>query len=74
MRKYHSGWMWTGVTRGLAGIKFSGSPKTQGAKKQIKNKEKKKQKNPNKSFNLKYGWKLILSKFLLTPRGFLLPV
>ena len=25
-RKYHSGWMWTGVTRGLAGMKFSGSP------------------------------------------------
>jgi hypothetical protein len=26
-RKYHSGWMWTGVTKGLAGIKLSGSPK-----------------------------------------------
>jgi len=24
-RKYHSGWMWVGVTKGLAGIKFSGS-------------------------------------------------
>jgi hypothetical protein len=24
-RKYHSGWIWTGVTRGLAGKKLSGS-------------------------------------------------
>ena len=27
--------MWTGVTSGFAGIKFSGSPKVQGKKKQI---------------------------------------
>lgn len=26
-RKYHSGWMWTGVTSGFAGIKFSASIK-----------------------------------------------
>ena len=26
-RKYHSGWMCTGVTNGLAGLKFSGSPR-----------------------------------------------
>lgn len=25
-RKYHSGLMWGGVARGLAGVKFSGSP------------------------------------------------
>jgi hypothetical protein len=24
-RKYHSGWMWIGVTNGLAGMKLSGS-------------------------------------------------
>jgi hypothetical protein len=30
-----SGWMCTGVTSGFAGIKFSGSPKTQGPQKQI---------------------------------------
>lgn len=24
-KKYHSGWMWTGVTIALAGIKLSGS-------------------------------------------------
>lgn len=29
-RKYHSGLMWTGVTRGLAGKKLSGSPKDVG--------------------------------------------
>lgn len=30
-RKYHSGLMWGGVTRGLAGVKLSGSPKRFGA-------------------------------------------
>lgn len=25
-KKYHSGWIWAGVTSGLAGIKLSGSP------------------------------------------------
>lgn len=40
-KKYHSGWMWIGVTRGLAGIKLSGSPKTYGyCKIIIKNKKK----------------------------------
>lgn len=31
-RKYHSGLMWGGVTRGLAGVKFSGSPSRLGEK------------------------------------------
>lgn len=35
-KKYHSGWIWTGVTRELAGIKFSGSPKRFGCCKTIK--------------------------------------
>lgn len=30
-RKYHSGWMWIGVTRGLALRKFSGSENRFGA-------------------------------------------
>lgn len=30
-RKYHSGLMWRGVTNGLAGMKFSGSPSKFGA-------------------------------------------
>lgn len=29
-RKYHSGLMWGGVARGLAGVKFSGSPRKLG--------------------------------------------
>lgn len=29
-RKYHSGWMCTGVTRGLTGVKLSGSPSRYG--------------------------------------------
>lgn len=29
-RKYHSGWIWTGVLKGLAGLKLSGSPKLYG--------------------------------------------
>lgn len=31
-RKYHSGLMCGGVTRGLAGVKFSGSPRRLGEK------------------------------------------
>ncbi len=30
-RKYHSGWMWIGVTKGLAGVKLSGSPRIYGS-------------------------------------------
>lgn len=29
-KKYHSGWMCTGVTKGLAGMKLSGSPSIYG--------------------------------------------
>lgn len=31
-RKYHSGLMWGGVTKGLAGVKLSGSPRRLGVK------------------------------------------
>jgi len=30
-RKYHSGWIWTGVTKGLAGVKLSGSLRMYGS-------------------------------------------
>ena len=30
IKKYHSDWIWTGVTKGLAGMKFSGSLKVKG--------------------------------------------
>jgi hypothetical protein len=66
--------MCTGVTSGFAGIKFSGSPKTQGPQKQIINKIKSAAKKPNTSLILKYGWNLSLSKFLFTPSGLFLPV
>lgn len=61
--------MCTGVTKELAIIKFSGSPKSQGFKK-IKNiKIRKKIKKPTKSLIIKYGLKGDLSKFLFKPRG-----
>jgi len=53
IKKYHSGWIWTGVTRGLAGIKFSGSPNIQGKKKQITIKSKIIVKKPNRSLDEK---------------------
>jgi len=34
-KKYHSGWIWIGVFRGLAGLKFSGSPILNGMIKEI---------------------------------------
>jgi len=45
--------MWTGVTRGLAGIKFSGSPNIHGKKKQIVINSIIIVKKPNKSFEEK---------------------
>ena len=47
--------MWTGVTKGFAIIKFSGSPSFQGMKKQIYLNIKIIIKNPKKSFVEKYG-------------------
>ena len=32
-KKYHSGWIWIGVIKGLAGEKLSGSPNKYGFKK-----------------------------------------
>lgn len=34
-KKYHSGWMCGGVINGLAGVKFSGSPRRFGVKSEI---------------------------------------
>lgn len=41
--------MWMGVTRGLAGRKFSGSPKRLGQKRAMEVKETRRSKNPIKS-------------------------
>jgi hypothetical protein len=47
--------MWTGVTKGLAGIKFSGSPNSQGNIKTISLSLKNITKNPKRSLDVKYG-------------------
>jgi hypothetical protein len=69
-KKYHSGWIWTGVVIGLAGLKFSGSPKIQGDF-IIKNKNKVKiTAGANKSFHEYNGWNIVFSKLDFNPRGF----
>lgn len=73
-KKYHSGWICTGVTIGLAGVKLSGSERRKGfdivkiISKVIVIQ------NPMTSLIEKNGWNGILSKFELTPMGFLEPV
>lgn len=73
-KKYHSGWIWTGVTRGFAGIKFSTSPNRYGlvvlshTSPQIINT------NPKMSLKEKKGWNEILSEFELIPIGLFDPV
>lgn len=69
-KKYHSGWMWIGVTIGFAGEKFSGSMVRNGFK--LIHVE-----NiiivitiPKISLIEKYGWKGILSMLFFIPRGF----
>jgi hypothetical protein len=73
-RKYHSGWMCTGVTSGFAGVKLSGSLLIYGSFRvntvniiiMIA--------NPRMSFTEKYGWNGILSVFLFNPSGLFDPV
>lgn len=52
-RKYHSGWIWTGVTNGLAGLKFSGSPRRFGARRVSRTNRASKSKNPTTSLIVK---------------------
>jgi len=69
-KKYHSGWMWTGVTNGLAWLKFSTSPNKFGALKI----------NVNIIIEIKIvgvmslieneGWNFILSVFVFILFGF----
>jgi len=73
-RKYHSGWIWTGVTNGFAGIKLSGSPNIYGLINESLIRLKIIIIKPTKSLNEKYGWNGILSIFLLIPRGLFDPV
>lgn len=73
-RKYHSGWIWVGVTKGLAGIKFSGSFRAVGAKRARVRIPAIKSINPAISLVEKYAWKGVLSILLLSPVGLLDPV
>jgi len=54
-RKYHSGWICTGVTKGFAGIKFSTSPNRNGFVRTNINKAMSINKNPTKSLVEKKG-------------------
>lgn len=73
-RKYHSGWMCTGVTNGLAGVKLSGSLKMYGSFRVRIVNIMMMIANPTKSFTVKYGWNGILSVFLFNPKGLFDPV
>lgn len=72
-KKYHSGLMWVGVTRGLAGIKFSGSVNKLGPKNAIVPNREIANINPKISFHVKYGWNGIFKESELIPNGLLLP-
>lgn len=59
-RKYHSGLIWVGVTRGLAGRKFSGSVSEFGVKNLIVASVNVKPAIPIISLMVKYEWKGVL--------------
>jgi len=73
-RKYYSGWMWTGVSRGFAGVKLSGSLRMYGSFRVSTINIMMVRVNPKISFTVKYGWNGILSVFLFNPRGLFDPV
>lgn len=73
-RKYHSGLMWGGVTKGLAGVKLSGSPKRLGANSARDASAVRRIANPSRSLYVKYGWKEIFSASEFRPRGLFEPV
>jgi len=63
-----------GVTNGLAGIKFSTSPRRLGASKTINDSPVSISSAPSKSFTEKNGWNGILSRLEFKPIGLLDPV
>lgn len=73
-RKYHSGWMCTGVTKGFAGVKLSGSLRMYGSFRVKMVSNMMVSVNPKTSFTVKYGWNGILSVFLFNPKGLFDPV
>jgi hypothetical protein len=66
--------MWTGVTRGFAGVKLSGSLRRYGSFRVSRVSTMMVNANPKMSFTVKYGWNGILSVFLFNPRGLFDPV
>jgi hypothetical protein len=66
--------MCTGVTRGFAGVKLSGSLRTYGSFRVNIVSIIKVIMNPTTSLTVKYGWNGILSVFLFSPSGLLDPV
>lgn len=63
-----------GVTRGLAGIKLSGSPSRLGENRARAVRPRSNTANPSRSLYEKYGWKEILSASEFRPAGLLEPV
>jgi len=63
-----------GVTRGLAGVKFSGSPSRLGENRARDVRASRSTANPRMSLYEKYGWKEILSASEFSPAGLLEPV
>lgn len=73
-KKYHSGWICTGVTRGFAGMKFSVSPRRKGLVSTRKISVQSMITNPTRSLNEKYGWNGTLFRLEGVPAGLLDPV
>ena len=65
--------MWAGVTSGFAGIKLSLCPRRLGVKHTRLVKNPKTTKKMKVSFNVKYGWKVILPGVNARDRGSLEP-
>lgn len=73
-KKYHSGWIWIGVFKGLAKLKFSGSPIINGVHIDRVDRTPKMINMEGMSFLEKNGWKFIISIFWFLPKGLLEPV
>lgn len=72
-RKYHSGWICSGVTKGFAEIKLSGSVNKSLFWSVVYIKNINSHKKPTISLYEKYLWKGTIPLFLVTPTGFLDP-
>lgn len=66
--------MWGGVTRGLAGVKFSGSPSRFGENSASSRSKRINSKKPRRSLYEKYGWNGTLSVLDVRPVGLFEPV